>query len=194
MFFHRGVKFPARTDQEAASETSVRRRPRLRDNPRYVAVRLLARRPRSVEELRDRLRTRGFPEQAVAAVIDDLRAERLLDDERFAREYVEASLGAKPVGRRWFVAKLRRHRVPADVIERVLAETLPPDRERALARIAAERQRGRGARGEESADQTHARLRRFLYSRGFTPTVVTEVLAVPLEPWHTADGVDRPPD
>jgi regulatory protein len=55
---------------------------------RPAAVALLARRDFASGELAARLQEEGYPEEAVAAVIADLTAERILDDARFATQYV----------------------------------------------------------------------------------------------------------
>jgi len=55
---------------------------------RLAAVTLLARRDFASGELAARLRQDGYPAEGVAAVIADLTAGRILDDTRFATQYV----------------------------------------------------------------------------------------------------------
>jgi regulatory protein len=55
---------------------------------RLAAVTLLARRDFACGELAGRLQADGYPAEAVAAVMADLTAERILDDSRFASQYV----------------------------------------------------------------------------------------------------------
>jgi regulatory protein len=55
---------------------------------RLAAVALLARRDFACGELSSRLKTDGYPAEAIAAVIAELTAERILDDSRFATQYV----------------------------------------------------------------------------------------------------------
>jgi regulatory protein len=55
---------------------------------RQAAVTLLARRDFAAAELAGRLQQDGYPAEAVAAVIAELSAERILDDARFATQYV----------------------------------------------------------------------------------------------------------
>ncbi len=55
---------------------------------RLAAVTLLARRDFATGELAARLQEDGYPAEAVAAVIADLTAGRILDDARFATQYV----------------------------------------------------------------------------------------------------------
>jgi len=55
---------------------------------RLAAVTLLARRDFASGELAARLQQDGYPAEAVAAVIADLTVGRILDDARFATQYV----------------------------------------------------------------------------------------------------------
>jgi regulatory protein len=55
---------------------------------RLAAVTLLARRDFASGELAARLQQDGYPAEAVTAVIADLTAGRILDDTRFATQYV----------------------------------------------------------------------------------------------------------
>jgi regulatory protein len=64
-----------------------------REEVRERAIRLLARREHAVRELAQKLRQRGYPSETVAAVTDELRAEGLLSDERFAEEFVRSRRG-----------------------------------------------------------------------------------------------------
>jgi len=58
------------------------------EKARLAAVKLLARRDFAKGELAARLREAGYPPDAVAAVIADLAQERILDDTRFASQFV----------------------------------------------------------------------------------------------------------
>jgi regulatory protein len=58
------------------------------DGARLAAVTLLARRDFASGELAARLEADGYPAEAVAAVLADLTADRILDDARFATQYV----------------------------------------------------------------------------------------------------------
>jgi regulatory protein len=55
---------------------------------RLAAVALLARRDFACGELADRLEQDGYPAEAVTTVMADLTAARILDDSRFAAQYV----------------------------------------------------------------------------------------------------------
>ena len=71
-----------------------------RDRVFQRAIKLLAAKPRSVAELRERLlEGRGANKTAVESVIDRLREYGYLDDARFAHSYASLRVQQRPIGR-----------------------------------------------------------------------------------------------
>jgi regulatory protein len=128
---------------------------------RAAAVTLLARRDFAHRELHEKLTSRGFDADTVRAVLAELAAERLLDDERYAQNYVSfhARRGQGPVR---IAADLRRHGLPAESIEAALGSG--PDWH-ALARSARVARFGPKPPGSWAEK---ARQARFLQYRGFS--------------------------
>ena len=92
------------------------------------AIKLLAAKPRSVAELRERLlRVKGADEEVVNTVIARLQEYGYLDDERFAFSYASFKVKQRPVGRRRLERDLKFKKVETDVaneaLELVYAET-----------------------------------------------------------------------
>jgi regulatory protein len=92
------------------------------------AAKLLAAKPRSVAELRERLlRGRNVNEEIVETVISRLREYGYLNDERFAFSYASLKVKQKPVGRRRLERDLKLKKVESGVaneaLEMVYAET-----------------------------------------------------------------------
>ena len=85
------------------------------------AVKLLAARPRSVAELRERLlRGKNTNEEIVETVIARLREYGYLNDERFAFSYASYKVKQKPVGRRRLERDLKFKKVDSDVANEAL--------------------------------------------------------------------------
>ena len=87
---------------------------------RAAAVALLARRDFAGTELQTSLIRQGFEKATVAGVVAGLAREALLDDGRYAQNYVayHAGRGQGPVR---IAAELRRRGLAADLIEAALA-------------------------------------------------------------------------
>lgn len=127
-----------------------------------AALRLLAAGPRSEHDLRDRLgRRRGFAPEAVESAVARMRELGYLDDEAFARLYVEAR-GASPRSKRALAFELGRKGVDRAHVEAALEAHSDAD----SAYDAAQRR----LRALQGADRQtfERRLGNFLASRGFS--------------------------
>lgn len=128
-----------------------------------AALRLLARRSHTREELRRKLRQRGHPAVRVEPLLDRLAEIGYLNEEAAARSWVRHRLDARPMGRRMLAAELARKGVPPEVREAALGEAFAGEAERDLVLRAARKRMRAAGEGVFSRD----RFLRFLLSRGF---------------------------
>ena len=128
---------------------------------RAAATALLARRDFAGGELARKLTASGFDPATVAAALQELTGERLIDDERYAHNFIayHAARGQGPVR---IAAELRRHGLADGVIEAALAAG--PDWH-AIARRVRATKFGPSAPGSWAEK---ARQGRFLQYRGFS--------------------------
>src|SRR6266540_1721578 len=75
------------------------------------AVKLLAAKPRSIAELRERLAERCSSKTVIETVIARLREYGYLDDERYALGYASSKVRQQPIGRRRLELSLERKKV-----------------------------------------------------------------------------------
>ena len=147
---------------------------------REAALRLLAVRPRTRYELKQRLEGKEFPEDVADACVERLAGSGLVDDADFAEAFVRARVRLRPRGRRELRAELQRKgvdRVTADtVIDRVLDEVGVSDLE--LARAALRKWRPRG----DDRGKDRQRLYGYLVRRGFGGETVSRVMEEALPP------------
>ena len=100
---------------------------------RAYALRALARRGHSVDELRRKLNYRAAPDADVEALLKDLESAGWLDDPRFARDFARAR--SRRYGRRRIAAELRMRGIPDALASQALDEIFPtPESEIALLR------------------------------------------------------------
>jgi regulatory protein len=161
------------------------------DDPAAVleaATRFLEARSRSVAEVRRRLTSAGYQGPLVEAAIARLGDLGVLDDEAFARSWVESRDRARPRGERALRDELRLKGIDRPLVDLVLAErrelrsehldadeaTPPPDR------LAAERLIERHRRALDRIDDPRKRRERayaLLARNGFDPETCREVAA-----------------
>jgi regulatory protein len=149
---------------------------------RSRALRLLAARPRTEAQIRDRLARAGFAEEA-DGVVAWLRDLRYLDDAAFARDRAAGLVAPGRLGPRMAEQRLVAAGIPRDAARTAVREALG-DEEVARCRTLAER-RLQGAPGP-LGDREKARLSRFLLGRGFSARAVSSVLGV-----YVDDAGDR---
>jgi SOS response regulatory protein OraA/RecX len=175
------------------------------------ALDLLARRPRTVAEMRMRLVGKGYPQ----ATIDDLvgRCIRLgyLDDHSFATYWVEGRCQSYPCGPSRLRLELGQKGLNAGTIASVLAAVLPREREIALAvelgrkRASSLGRDGRSVPVWEESDpaggllasgnafvsrSVRAKLWDFLRRRGFGTDACQEALRAALGPGDDPSELD----
>jgi regulatory protein len=141
---------------------------------RAAALDLLSRRDHASGDLRRKLEQKGYDGAVVASLLDALEAERLLDDRRFAENFVElhAARGQGPLRVR---AELARTGLPRELIGACLddyagwAEQIERARRKKF---------GPGAPGDYAAKQRQAR---FLSYRGFTSAQIRSALGFDID-------------
>ena len=148
-------------DVVAADHLEALRQADERQQAHDAALRLLTYRPRSEAELRSRLAHRGLPPPVVQETVARLHEQGLLDDEAFARYWVEARQRSSPRGRRLLWRELAAKGIATETTRRALA-TVAEEEE---ARRAAEK------KASHLRDVDYATFRRrlgqFLLRRGF---------------------------
>ena len=137
------------------------------------ALRLLAVRPRSVEELRGRLKLKRHAPAAIEAVLELLKKQGLLNDEKFAKLFTGTLIHSKRVGRRQLEMDLKKKGLSAGVIQGALSDLKDYD-EKDAAKKAVEN-RYRRLKGL-SPEKKKARLFAFLKRRGFSNDAILSVL------------------
>jgi len=153
------------------------------DAIRRAALTLLQQRPYTVERLTRLLLRRGLDPDGVQGVVRQLQGQGLLDDEAFARDYVELHGGQR--GARRLATELRSRGVASDVIARALeGMDRSNEQEAAVALLRQVRGRYRGL------DRPVAQRRAvgFLARRGYPSSVVHEAVRQVLGELERDDG------
>ena len=121
-----------------------------------AAARFLEARPRGTTETRRRLRTAGYPDALVDAAIERLTEIGLLDDEAFAKGWIESRDRARPRGERALRHELQVRGLDRMLVDRALAERRADSEERREAGIRADRENPEGETTEPSEPEDRA--------------------------------------
>jgi regulatory protein len=156
------LQFGLRAGEDlTASRLKDLRDAELRRDCLHSALRLLSYRQRTEAEVRVRLLRKGIEPGIVVETIERLRSTGLLDDERFARSWVEGRNQRAPRSRRLLVSELRAHGVTRTIVEGAAAAI---DESDAAYRAAERRAR---ALGSLPYPQFRQRIGGLLLRRGF---------------------------
>jgi regulatory protein len=139
---------------------------------RRTAMDLLARREHSRSELRAKLKARGAASDDIEPLLDELVADGLQSDERYAQALAgsHARRGKGPLRIR---AELRARGVDDAVIERVVREIEVP-----WAELAAQARAKRFGAAPPDTRDARAKQARFLEQRGFAAEHIRAALAI----------------
>ena len=146
------------------------------DDPAVVfeaAARFLEARSRSTAEVRRRLTSAGYRPELIEGAIVRLLEIGILDDEVFARAWVESRDRARPRGERAIREELRQKGIDRETMDLVLGE-----RQETADRDAAERLLAKNRRAlDRVADPRQRRQRAYalLARNGFDPEICREI-------------------
>ena len=101
------------------------------------AVKLLAAKPRSVGELRERLLEKLWTNEAIVdEVMEKLKEYKYLDDDQFARDIAASKLRQIPQGKRRLQQTMSRKKLDRDVVETAIATAFEKHPEEELIDVA----------------------------------------------------------
>lgn len=123
---------------------------------RQICLRLITVEPRTRAQLAQAMQRKQIPDQVAEGILNRFTEVGLIDDQAFARAWVESRHHSRGLSRRALSTELRRRGVAADDV-RDAVETLDPDQEAATARQIVDRKL-RATRGQPF----EARMRRLV--------------------------------
>lgn len=124
----------------------------------------------------DLLRRKGVGEKDAEAVLERLRAERYVDDARYARAFARDKALLAGWGPRKIAYALSLKGIPEDVVQAALAEVGEDDRSRRMEEVIRVKWRSVKA---VTPQERRAKVLRFALSRGYDYASVMRILSCP---------------
>ena len=138
------------------------------------ALRFLSFKPRSVKELEEKLRRKRYNSDLIGKVVEQLKRQGLLDDEKFGRLMAHSRVHTRPMSKKRLEFDLERKGLSKETVQKSL-ESLGDYDERKTARDLAF---GRFQKMTGLSDEKKkARLFGFLRRRGFSTETIFSVLS-----------------
>ncbi|KAA1426542.1 regulatory protein RecX [Nocardioides antri] len=133
---------------------------------------------RSRHELAERLARRNVPDDVAGRLLDRFEEVGLVDDEAFARSWVDSRQRTRGLARRALAQELRRKGVDDETAREVLAEVDPASEDQAARQLVRKKLRGlRGVDDTVAARRLVGMLARKGYSAGLAYAIVKDELA-----------------
>jgi len=144
------------------------------EKAKQASFRLLSYRARSCKELSDRLKQKGFSEEVINKVVGRLKEIDYLNDLEFAYLFLEDRIKHNPKGRILLTIELKRKGIAQEIIDKVLQEKLPSEKEEELAFNLArvKWQRKKDVEENKKKQQIYTLLAR----RGFSISLAKEIV------------------
>jgi len=112
-----------RTTPTDESERDIKDVAKARERTMNRAVKLLAAKPRSIGELRERLLEKSWTNsEIVNSVIEKLEEYKYLDDQKFAADLALSKLRQKPQGKRRLQQSMSRKKLDRETLDTAISE------------------------------------------------------------------------
>ena len=149
-------------------------KPGIKLDARAYALRLIELRPRTIWEIEDQLAKKGAYKSEAADIISWLESIGLLNDAKFARDWIDSRWRLRPMGPTRMRAELVKKGISREIISAALNEFVNNVDQEALALPLAEK-KIRTWRGLER-EKIISRMSGFLARRGFSAQTINNVL------------------
>ena len=141
------------------------------ENRRYYvklyAIRLLARRPHSEQELRTKLFQKRYEKEMISDAIEELKEKKLIDDYKFALIFTEEKMRTKLWGEKKIKGELIKKGISRELISQVIEEKLPEGNKLNDAVILAEKKMKMLSHQKLERRKLAERIYSYLSSRGY---------------------------
>lgn len=122
----------------------------------------------------DKLQDKGFTQNIIQAVIQDLKRINYLNDYEFAKTFIESRLIHNPKGKTLLLYELLKKGVDKDTINKVLDEIISREKEENMVKVLAQKlwQKKRNLDKAKRKAQTY----NYLARRGFPASLIIKIL------------------
>jgi regulatory protein len=139
-----------------------------------IAYSYLAFKSRSKTDLIKRLKSKKISEDTIGNVIHLLEEQEYLNDEIFAKNYLESKLSTKPVGKRLLQLKLLEKGIDKETTEKTINDNYSQQTEtEAAERLLKKYQKNLRAKNKLDKNK---KSYRYLISRGFDSEIISKVV------------------
>ena len=165
-----------RIDLQEQKEQAIKDVEKARERTMNRAVKLLAAKPRSILELRERLLEKSWTNDAIVdAVIDKLKEYGYLDDAKYAGDLAASKLRQKPQGKRRLQQALSRKKLDRETLDTAIVAAFERMPESELIEIAIEKRLR--LKGKPETREDKKKFFDFLLRQGFDYDLIRDKMS-----------------
>ncbi len=138
------------------------------------AFRYLSNRSHSEKELKLKLKNKGFAENLIEDILEELKTSKFIDDEQFALNFSRSRVKSKQMGARLLRQELWQKGIKKEIVDKTVKLIYQDFPEESLAENLIEKRKSRY--GNLEPFEKKKKLYDFLVRRGFTFDVINAVL------------------
>lgn len=142
------------------------------DRAKDDALKYLSYRARSIFEVEERLKKKGFTDETIEGAVGRLKELNILDDEDFARRMTKDLISLKGYGRFYVIGRLRQKGIEPEIIENALKIVFSEINEKEVAKNLVLKKK----KGKTASNRDMEKIGRYLQSKGYTWDIIREVL------------------
>ncbi|HYF96549.1 MAG TPA: RecX family transcriptional regulator [Patescibacteria group bacterium] len=101
-------------------DLEIQKQASVEDKGIYRVLDLISRRPRSEGEIKDYLKRKKYSDEEIEKILNALSIKGYIDDQNFARRWVENRRLLKPISTRKLWVELKQKKVSEEIIQQVL--------------------------------------------------------------------------
>lgn len=139
----------------------------------HSAISLLNYRMRSTAELRKRLAEKGYTADTIESVVQKLAEKKFLDDEVFAKAFINDKINSRLLGPVALHRELIPHKLDSELVEKLIQKSYDEMPEEKLVEQLIEKRRI--IKGQKLTQKEKKRLLNFLQRKGHTWGVISVV-------------------
>lgn len=144
------------------------------EKAKYHAVKYLSYQPRTIQEVNSYLQKKEYNQQIISEVINYLKDQSYLDDDKFCQLWIESRCRLKPRGKRGLYFELKNKGVDSSLIEEVINKNFTPEIE---LKIAKELVLKKAQVLNGNSSNIKEKIGAFLYRKGFSNNVIQKIVS-----------------
>jgi regulatory protein len=142
-----------------------------------VAYKFLSYKPRSIKEVKNKLTYKKISKESVEKIIEHLKKYQFLNDENYAKLYLEQRISNKGMGKSMVTFKMIDKGIDKEMISKVIDENYPEDKQIEAGKKLLEKYLKKKQKIEDKLE-LKKKCYQYLFSRGFSYSIISQILNI----------------